>query len=78
MNQSRIRINENNIIIVATLLLIVVLYGYGSISFTGFFSMQVFLNLFIDNAYLIIVATGMAFVIITGGIDLSVASLLPS
>ncbi|WP_066066995.1 galactofuranose ABC transporter, permease protein YjfF [Neobacillus soli] len=76
MNQSRIRINENNIIIVATLLLIVVLYGYGSISFTGFFSMQVFLNLFIDNAYLIIVATGMAFVIITGGIDLSVASFV--
>jgi galactofuranose transport system permease protein len=76
MKQSRIRINENNIIIVATLLLIVVLYGYGSLSFTGFFSMQVFLNLFIDNAYLIIVATGMAFVIITGGIDLSVASFV--
>jgi len=76
MKQSRIRINENNIIIVATLLLFVLLYGYGSISFTGFFSMQVFLNLFIDNAYLIIVATGMAFVIITGGIDLSVASFV--
>lgn len=76
MKQSFIRINENNIIIVATLLLIVLLYGYGSFSFTGFFSMQVFLNLFIDNAYLIIVATGMAFVIITGGIDLSVASFV--
>ncbi|MEH7333917.1 galactofuranose ABC transporter, permease protein YjfF [Neobacillus drentensis] len=76
MKQSGIRINENNIIIVATLLLIVLLYGFGSFSFTGFFSMQVFLNLFIDNAYLIIVATGMAFVIITGGIDLSVASFV--
>ncbi|MEH7308200.1 galactofuranose ABC transporter, permease protein YjfF [Neobacillus drentensis] len=76
MKQSGIRINENNIIIVATLLLIILLYGYGSFSFTGFFSMQVFLNLFIDNAYLIIVATGMAFVIITGGIDLSVASFV--
>ncbi|MGG3470254.1 galactofuranose ABC transporter, permease protein YjfF [Neobacillus pocheonensis] len=76
MKQSGIRINENNIIIVATLLLIVLLYGFGSFSFTGFFSLQVFLNLFIDNAYLIIVATGMAFVIITGGIDLSVASFV--
>ncbi|WP_051348836.1 galactofuranose ABC transporter, permease protein YjfF [Peribacillus kribbensis] len=70
------RINENNIIIIATLFLIVLLYGYGSLSFTGFLSMQVFLNLFIDNAYLIIIATGMAFVIITGGIDLSVASFV--
>ena len=76
MKQSVLRINENNIIILATLLLIVLLYGYGSISFTGFFSFQVFLNLFIYNAYLIVVATGMAFVIITGGIDLSVASIV--
>lgn len=44
--------------------------------YNGFFSLQVFLNLFIDNAYLIIIATGMAFVIITGGIDLSVASVV--
>jgi galactofuranose transport system permease protein len=76
MKPLRLRINENNIIVFSTLLLILVLYGFGSFSFTGFFSMQVFLNLFIDNAYLIIVATGMAFVIITGGIDLSVAALV--
>lgn len=69
-------IKENHIFILATMLLIVLLYGYGSLSFTGFFSTQVFLNLFIDNAYLIIVATGLAFVIITGGIDLSVGALV--
>ncbi len=67
---------EKHIFILATTVLIVMLYGYGSISFTGFFSTQVFLNLFIDNAYLIIVATGMAFVIITGGIDLSVGAFV--
>ncbi|WP_347835141.1 hypothetical protein [Gracilibacillus sp. JCM 18860] len=67
---------EKHIFIVATTILIVMLYGYGSFSFTGFFSTQVFLNLFIDNAYLIIVATGMAFVIITGGIDLSVGAFV--
>jgi galactofuranose transport system permease protein len=72
----RLRISSNNIIILATLLLLVMLYGTGSAMYNGFFSLQVFLNLFIDNAYLIIVATGMAFVIITGGIDLSVASVV--
>lgn len=76
MNSSRFRIGSNHIIILATLLLLVMLYGTGSLMYNGFFSLQVFLNLFIDNAYLIIIATGMAFVIITGGIDLSVASVV--
>ncbi|MDB5053703.1 MAG: yjfF [Bacilli bacterium] len=70
------RITQSNITIWATVFLFLLLYGVGSAMFAGFFSMQVFLNLFIDNAFLIIVATGMAFVIITGGIDLSVASLI--
>ncbi|MBU5671644.1 sugar ABC transporter permease YjfF [Paenibacillus sp. MSJ-6] len=74
--KSGLRISSNNIIVLATLLLLILLYGSGSFMYTGFFSLQVFLNLFIDNAYLIIVATGMAFVIITGGIDLSVASVV--
>ncbi|UJF31331.1 galactofuranose ABC transporter, permease protein YjfF [Paenibacillus hexagrammi] len=71
-----LKITSSNITILATLLLFLVLYGIGSVMFTGFFSLQVFLNLFVDNAYLIIVATGMAFVILTGGIDLSVAALI--
>lgn len=70
------KISHNNIIVLATLLLLFVLYGSGAALYNGFFSLQVFLNLFIDNAYLIIVATGMAFVIIKGGIDLSVASVV--
>ncbi len=37
---------------------------------------QVFLNLLIDNAFLLIVAVGMTFVILTGGIDLSVGSVI--
>lgn len=76
MKSLNFSIKENHIFIVATSVLILLLYGYGSFSFTGFFSTQVFLNLFIDNAYLIIVATGLAFVIITGGIDLSVGALV--
>ena len=37
---------------------------------------QNFLNLFIDNSFLLILAVGMTFVIISGGIDLSVGSML--
>jgi ribose/xylose/arabinose/galactoside ABC-type transport system permease subunit len=76
MSLFKLRSNHNNIIITATISLLVLLYGSGSMLYTGFFAPQVFFNLFIDNAYLIIVATGMAFVIITGGIDLSVASVV--
>lgn len=72
----RFRITSANITILATIVLFLSLYAAGSAMFDSFFSMQVFLNLFVDNAFLIIVATGMAFVIITGGIDLSVASLI--
>jgi ribose/xylose/arabinose/galactoside ABC-type transport system permease subunit len=71
-----LKITSSNITILATLLLFFSLYGTGSAMFDSFFSIQVFLNLFVDNAFLIIVATGLAFVIITGGIDLSVASLI--
>ena len=52
------------------------MFGIGSARYDGFFSLQVLLNLFIDNAYLIVLAVGMTFVIITGGIDLSVGSVV--
>jgi ribose/xylose/arabinose/galactoside ABC-type transport system permease subunit len=50
--------------------------AYGSFAYRGFFSAQVFLNLLIDNAFLCIVGVGMTFVILTGGIDLSVGSVI--
>jgi simple sugar transport system permease protein len=56
--------------------LFIVMYGAGAVLFDGFFSLQVFLNFFIDNAFLLITATGMTFVIISGGIDLSVGSVI--
>jgi galactofuranose transport system permease protein len=37
---------------------------------------QVFLNLLVDNAHLVVLAVGMTFVILTGGIDLSVGSVV--
>jgi ribose/xylose/arabinose/galactoside ABC-type transport system permease subunit len=51
-------------------------FAAGSVSFQDFFSGQVVLNLFVDNAFLLVVAVGMTFVILTGGIDLSVGSVV--
>lgn len=59
-----------------TFLLLVVLFAFGSVKYTGFFSLQNFLNLFIDNAFLLITAVGMTFVLLTGGIDISVGSMI--
>ena len=48
----------------------------GSVLYRGFFSLQTFFNLFIDKSFLLVSATGMTLVILSGGIDLSVGSVL--
>jgi ribose/xylose/arabinose/galactoside ABC-type transport system permease subunit len=62
--------------LVASLVLFLAMVAFGAFSYPAFLSPQVFLNLAIDNAFLFIVAIGMTFVILTGGIDLSVGSVL--
>ena len=59
-----------------TLLLFVAMIIFGAVSYKAFLAPQVFLNLVIDNAFLLIVAVGMTFVILTGGIDLSVGAVV--
>lgn len=65
-----------NISLLITVVLFIALFIVGSLRYDNFFSLSTFLNLFNDNAYLIIVSIGMTFVLITGGIDISVASTL--
>ena len=69
-------VSRRTLPVLATFVLFVVMFGVGSARYDNFFSLQVLLNLFIDNAYLIVLAVGMTFVIITGGIDLSVGSVV--
>jgi simple sugar transport system permease protein len=69
-------INSKNLPIFVTVGLFIIMFGLGSIAFMNFFSVQNFLNLFIDNAYLLVMSVGMTLVIISGGIDLSVGSML--
>ena len=45
-------------------------------SFPRFFSLRVVVNLFGDNAFLGVAAIGATFVILSGGIDLSVGSVV--
>lgn len=75
MNRAH-RFNPALLPLAITSLLFVLMFGYGAVAYTGFLSSQVFLNLLIDNAFLIIIAVGMSLVILTGGIDLSVGSTL--
>ncbi|MDD9265447.1 galactofuranose ABC transporter, permease protein YjfF [Paenibacillus sp. GCM10023248] len=69
-------LNRKYIPIYVTVCLFALMYISGSFRYTGFFSLQVLLNLLIDNAFLLITAVGMTFVIISGGIDLSVGSVI--
>ena len=60
----------------ATVGLFIVMFAVGAGMYPSFLSGQVFLNLFIDNTFLIVLAVGMTFVILTGGIDLSVGAVV--
>ncbi len=72
----KIRLNQKNIPILATIAVFCLIYAVGSFMYSGFFSLRVFVNLFIDNAFIGIIAIGMTFVIISGEIDLSVGSVI--
>jgi simple sugar transport system permease protein len=72
----RFRLSQKNIPILSTFLVFILLYVAGAFAYKGFFSLRVFINLFIDNAFVGIIAVGMTFVIISGGIDLSVGALV--
>jgi simple sugar transport system permease protein len=74
--EQSMKLTRKYVPLLATVSLFVVMSAFGSFSYNGFFSTQVFLNLLIDNAFLVVVAVGMTFVILSGGIDLSVGSVV--
>lgn len=59
-----------------TAALLISLFVAGGLQFDGFASTRVVFNLFTDNAFLAITAMGMTFVILSGGIDLSVGAVV--
>ena len=72
------KLRGNGFLLAVTIVLFFVLYIAGAILYgnRNFTSPQVYLNLFISNAGLIIAAVGMTFVLITGGIDISIGSVI--
>lgn len=72
------KISPNTSLLIITIVLFIVMYGAGMIIFAdkGFARTQTFLNLFISNAGLIAISAGMTVVMITGGIDISVGSVV--
>jgi simple sugar transport system permease protein len=72
----RWRIDARLMPLAITACLFLALVAAGSMLYHNFLAPQVFLNLLVDNAFLCIVAVGMTFVILTGGIDLSVGAIV--
>lgn len=71
-------INGNTLLLIITIVLFVVMYAIGCAMYAskGFTHFQNFLNILINNAGLLCVACGMTCVMLTGGIDISVGSLI--
>ncbi len=65
-----------NISLLITVILFVAMFIFGSVRYDHFCSISTFLNLFNDNAYLMIAGIGITFVLITGGIDISISSTI--
>src|SRR5512146_1651266 len=66
----------NNAPLLTTITIFILVYFLGGRLYPAMQKPQVFFNLFINTASLLIVAIGMTFVIITKGIDLSVAGMI--
>jgi galactofuranose transport system permease protein len=60
----------------AAITLLIVIFAIAQAYFGNFLTPRVISALLLDNAYLFILAVGMTFVILTGGIDLSVGSVM--
>jgi galactofuranose transport system permease protein len=73
----KLKLGSNTFLLMITIVLFLAMYISGMIIFNdkGFAKPQMFLNLFISNAGLIVIGCGMTLVMITGGIDISVGSV---
>lgn len=71
-------LNNNTILLMMTIALFVIMYAAGCIVYSskGFARLQSFIDILKNNAGLICATCGMTAVMITGGIDISVGSLI--
>jgi len=69
-------IGKKHVPLLATGSVFLLLYLGAAFRYEGFLGISVFLNLLRDNAFLGLAAVGMSFVILSGGIDLSVGAMV--
>ena len=71
------KLSGTGFLLLVTIVLFFVMYAAGMVVFAdkGFAKPQMFLNLFVSNAGLLVIAMGQTIVMITGGIDISVGSV---
>jgi len=72
----KLRLSRTQVPLLATTAVFALFYSGASIRYDGFFSWRVFVNLLHDNAFLGLAAIGMTFVVVSGGIDLSVGAMV--
>jgi simple sugar transport system permease protein len=60
----------------AAVLILILMFVAGQSYFGRFVTPRLLSSLLVDNAYLVVLAAGMTFVILTGGIDLSVGAVM--
>jgi ribose/xylose/arabinose/galactoside ABC-type transport system permease subunit len=72
----KLKIDRKLMPLLVTILVLIVGYAFGYSQYKGMRQPQAFFNIFIDNAFLLITSVGMTFVILSGGIDLSVGAVI--
>ncbi|TFD85405.1 sugar ABC transporter permease [Cryobacterium lactosi] len=73
---SRLKPNLETLPTLAAVAIFIGMLIYGEIAYGRIMQFSTISNLLINNAYLIILAVGLTFVILTGGIDLSVGAVI--
>ncbi len=72
----KLRVSRTQIPVLTTCAVFVLFYAVASLRYPGFFSWPVFMNLLRDNSFLGLASIGLTFVILAGGIDLSVGAMI--
>jgi galactofuranose transport system permease protein len=70
------RLRPHQLPVLATAVVLVALFGAFSLLFPNFLSARVIADLFTNNAHVGVIAIGLTFVILSGGIDLSVGAVM--
>ncbi len=72
----RMRLRLDSLPTVAALVILLAMLAYGEIAYGRILQAATLSNLLINNAHVIVLAVGLTFVILTGGIDLSVGAIV--